>query len=166
MIKWCLSGAALGQCSKSHPLADALVTLPGPSRGRWPEEFPLSLAAGDDTSQCFQERLKIPALHKTRRAEDPREEEMGSFLSARAEQRRERSLVLAGCSRGGGICGDIAITHSIHSRLGKGGTVATGSGASREGLGLGLVTAAFQEQLPILLLKEWFRCLPSRGFSG
>lgn len=28
-------------------------------------------------------------MHKTRRAEDPREEEMGSFLSARAEQRRE-----------------------------------------------------------------------------
>lgn len=74
--------------------------------GDGPEECPLSgalsLAGGDDTSQCFQEILKIPALHKTRRAEDPREEEMGSFLSARAEQRRESSLVLAGCSLGGG----------------------------------------------------------------
>lgn len=60
-----------------------------------------SLAGGDDTSQCFQEILKIPALHKTRRAEDLREEKIGSFLSARAEQRRERSLVPAGCSHGG-----------------------------------------------------------------
>lgn len=93
---------------------------------------------------------------------------MGSFLSARAEQRREEE---PGPGRmqpwsWGGIRGDIPITHSIQARIGKGGTVATGSGASREGLRLGLVTAAFQEQLPILLLKEWFKCLPSRGFSG
>lgn len=46
----------------------------------------------------------------------------------------------------------------------KGVTVATGSGADRgfsgEGLGLGLVTAASQEQLPILLAKEWFKMSP------
>lgn len=124
----------MGQGSRSHPLADALVTLAGLSRGGWPEECPLPralLAAADDTSQCFQEILKIPALHKTRRAEDPREEEMGRFLSARAEQRRERSPVLAGCSHGGGICGDIAITHSIQARPGKGGNVATEQGRTQ-----------------------------------
>lgn len=56
--------------------------------------------------QRFQEILKIPALHKTGRAEDPREEEMGTFLSARAERRRERSLVLAGRSHRGRIRGE------------------------------------------------------------
>lgn len=63
---------------------------------------------------------------------------------------------------------DFPITHSIqasHGSLpGKGVTVAAGSGAdggfSGEGLGPGLVTAGFQEQLPILLPKEWFKMSP------
>lgn len=63
---------------------------------------------------------------------------------------------------------DFPVTHSIQashrSPPGKGVTVAAGSGAdggfSGEGLRLGLVTAAFQEQLPILLLKEWFKMSP------
>lgn len=63
---------------------------------------------------------------------------------------------------------DFPVTHSIQashrSPPGKGVTVAAGSGAdggfSGEGLRLGLVTAAFQEQLPILLPKEWFKMSP------
>lgn len=71
-------------------------------------------------------------------------------------QGRERSLVLAGC----GIHGDVPITHSIQG-LGREGLWPLGL-EQAEGLRLGLVTAAFQEQLPILLPKEWLRC----GFSG
>lgn len=53
---------------------------------------------------------------------------------------------------------------SPRSPVGKGGTAAAGSGAdgsvSGEGLELGLVTAAFREQLPILLPKERFKMSP------
>lgn len=60
---------------------------------------------------------------------------------------------------------DFPIIQASHrSAPEKGAIVAAGSGAdggfSGEGLGLGLVTGAFQEQLPILLLKEWFKMSP------
>lgn len=59
----------------------------------------------------------------------------------------------------------VAPQHPSESPLATVGVmVAGGSGAdggfSGEGLGLGLVTAAFQEQLPILLPKEWFKMSP------
>lgn len=103
------------------------MALPGLGRGRWPEECSLSpqhsLAAGDDTSQRLQEILKIPALHKTRRAEDAREEEMGKvFLSAREGEEPGPGRVWDPWGRS---------HHPQHPRLGKGGTVATGSGAGR-----------------------------------
>lgn len=57
-----------------------------------------------------------------------------------------------------------SIQASLRSLLGKGVMVAAGSGAdgdfSGEGLRLELVTTEFQEQLPILLLKEWFKMSP------
>lgn len=97
LIKWFLSGAGLGSLLQSHPLGGALVTLAGLGAGRWPQECPLwqqlSLAGGDDTSQCFQEILKIPALQKAGRAEDLR------------ERRRWEAFCLQGLSRGGrGAC--------------------------------------------------------------
>lgn len=79
----------MGRCSK----ATRLPMLRWPCQGDDGCRNVPSLAGGADTSQCFQEILKIPALHKSGRAEDPREE-VGSFLSARTKQSRGRNQLL------------------------------------------------------------------------